>query len=120
MKKKTEAEKDFDKDGEVESPEEEWKRFSLYKSNPKIRRRRKTFRKSFSKMKKEPRAIAKATQLGESQTKKDEDDPIDYEKKTKSGKREKIGGKVFEDKEGEETYRYGEDEGKDKKELDID
>tara|TARA_Y100001938_G_scaffold139584_1_gene206639 strand:- start:1110 stop:2216 length:1107 start_codon:yes stop_codon:yes gene_type:complete len=50
-------------------------------------------------------------------TKKDEDDPIDYEKK-----KGKIGGKVVEaeklaeDSEGEETYHYGEDEGHDRKE----
>ena len=49
--------------------------------------------------------------------KEDEDDPIDFEKKTKSGKREKIGGKVFEDSEGEETYHYGADEGEDEKRL---
>jgi len=48
-------------------------------------------------------------------TKKDEDNPIDYEKKGK------IGGDVVEeelneDSEGEETYHYGEDEGEDRKE----
>ena len=44
-------------------------------------------------------------------TPEDELNPFDYERKGE------IGGRVFEDTEGEETYHYGEDEGEDERRL---
>ena len=49
----------------------------------------------------------KGTPLGDP---RDAKDPERYEKG-------KVGGKVFEDSEGEETYHYGEDEGEDERRL---
>ena len=50
-------------------------------------------------------------------SKEDEDDPIDYEKKTKSGKGEKIAGKVFEDSGEEEKRHYKDNREEDDRHL---
>ena len=83
------ADKDYDGDGEVESKDAEWKG-----SRDKAIKQSKEEKKE-----------------GEGETQKGDFD------KTKPGKagyeKGKVGDKIVEDTEGEETYHYGEDEGED-------
>ena len=87
------ADKDYDDDGEVESKEAEWKG---------------SRDKAIKQSKEEEEEGKGQTQKGE----------FDKTKPEKAGyEKGKIGGKIFEDSEAEETYHYGDDEGKDDAEL---
>ena len=87
------ADKDYDGDGEVESEEAEWKG-SRTKAIKKAQDDEE--RPLESPLAEEgTKGYRKGDPTWGKPDKEDEDDPIDFEKKTKSGKREKIGGKIL-------------------------